>query len=150
MTAASVGQDGRGPASAGRSRVWFEGLACGAVVALATPSAALGAALLLPALLACLVERTRGRPLARCMVLFGIAGALPALAALWRGPGTLAAALDAALDLHNLAQAWAAQAAGWLLAEGFPVAGLLLIDAGAARRARQLRAERARIAEEWS
>ena len=141
----------RAPAhGGGRGRIYVEGLACGAVAALATPSAVLAAALLLPAVLAWFAGATPGRPLARCMILFGVAGALPSLAALWRGPDTLAAALDAALDLHDLALAWAAQAAGWLLAEALPLAGMLLADAGAARHARQLRAERARIAEEWS
>ncbi len=137
-------------ASVGRGRVYLQGLACGAVAALATPTALLGSALLLPALLAWFAEGATGRPLARAMLLFGAAGALPSLAALWGGAGDLRAALDAALDLHNLALAWAAQAAGWLLAEGLPVAGRLAVSAGVARRSRQLRAERARLSEEWS
>ncbi len=136
-------------AAAGQGGIYLQGLACGAVAALATPSAVLGAALLLPALLAWFTERAPGRPLARCMALFGAAGALPSLAALWRGGGGLPASLDAALDLHDLALAWAAQAGGWLLAEALPLAGAGLIAAVAGSRERQLRAERARIAGEW-
>lgn len=136
-----------GPA---RGRFYLAGLACGAAVALATSSVLLAAALLLPGLLAWLAERAPERPMARAMLLFGCAGALPSLAALWSGPGDLWTAVDAALDPHALARAWAAQAAGWLAAELLPVAGRLIADTTAARRVRLLRAERARLADEWS
>ncbi len=135
---------------AGRSRIWLAGLACGALVTMATPTACLGAALLLPAMLTWFTDEAPGRPVARCLLLFGIAGSLPSLVALWRGPGNLGAALEMALDMHTVAQAWALQALGWLLAEGLPLAGLLVVDAQMAHRTRIMRAKRDRLAEEWS
>ncbi len=131
-------------------RVYLGGLACGAVATLATPTALLGATLLLPTLLVLVAAPAPGRPVARCMALFGLAGALPALATLWRGPGGMGMAVAEACDIGALATAWAAQAGAWLLAEGLPVVGRIAIDLGTAARERRLRAERVRIVEEWS
>ena len=131
-------------------QVYLGGLACGALAVLATPTALLAAALLLPTLLALFTEHAPGRPLARCMALFGLAGALPALATLWRGPGGLEVAFAQAGDLGVLSPAWAVQAASWLLAEALPLAGKFAIDFATAARERRLRAERTRIVQEWS
>jgi hypothetical protein len=140
---------GGGPASGGRARFYLEGLVCGVGVTLVPGSAVLAAALLLPALLARFGERGRGRPVARCMLLFGAAGSLQTMMLLWHSGGGLQAGLALALDVPRLARAWAAQALGWLLAESLPLLFRLLSDAQTAVRVRNLQAQRRKLLEEW-
>jgi len=136
---------GRGLGSA----VWLQGLACGAVIALATPTAVLGGLLLAPGIGVLLLEPHAGRLAARVALLCGVAAAAAPMAALWQAGLGVSGAMAAASDPTVLAGCWAAQAAGWLLAQLAPVLLRLAFDARAAAAAARLRAERARYESEW-
>jgi hypothetical protein len=131
------------------SGLWLAGLACGAVITLATPTAVLAGLLLAPAGLAWMLDRAPERPTARPMLLCGLAATVRPMAALWLSGHDMETALAAAADLATLAIAWAAQAAGWLLSELAPLLAGLAIEARARARGAKLRAERRRLEEEW-
>jgi hypothetical protein len=143
MMAAKTGPSRR------RSWAWLQGLGCGALAALVPGMAVLLAMLLLPAGLALLYDRQGGRPVARTVLLFGAAGAVRPVAALWAAGNNLAAALALLGDLRVVGTAWSAAAAGWILAELAPVAALLVLEATTQARVVRLRAERRKLAEEW-
>jgi len=52
--------------------LWVQGLLCGALVTLATPTAVLAGVLLLPAVIVHLMDTTEGRPILRTVLLFGL------------------------------------------------------------------------------
>jgi hypothetical protein len=133
-----------------RSFIWLEGLACGALVALATSTALLLAVLLGPALLAALLDRQPGRPAARSVALCSLCGIVGPVRELWAGGGhTLGTALALAADPAVLAWAWGAAATGWLLSELMPVTVRAVLEASTLSRAARLRAARARYEAEW-
>ena len=115
----------------------------------ATPSALLIGVLCLPTALVGLADRQPGRPAARAVFLFGLAACCPALVRLWQEGHRMDEAVGLALDLHNVAQAWATQAAGWLLAELLPFLFALAAEARADRSAQRLRRLRTVVSEEW-
>ncbi|MBN9510402.1 MAG: hypothetical protein J0I21_14980 [Alphaproteobacteria bacterium] len=131
------------------SGLWLGGLACGAVITLATPTAVLAGLLLAPAGLAWVLDRAPDRPTARPMLLCGLAATVQPMATLWLTGHGMETALATAADLATLAVAWAAQAAGWLLSELAPFVAGLAIEARARARGAKLRAERRRLEEEW-
>lgn len=147
----------RDPATAGaaaghprqRSMVWLQGLLCGAMAMLAPPTALLMGVLLGPAVLALMLDRQSGRPKARSIALFGMAASVGPLRTLWVGGHTMPAAAALLGNLHVLGTAWAAAAAGWLLAEMAPVAVRATLEALSISRAARLRALRTQLAEEW-
>ncbi len=129
--------------------VWLQGLACGAVVTLATPSAVLIALLLAPSIGAHLLEREPGRPTARVALLCGAAMTVLPVVALWQAGVGVGGAVSAASDTAVLAGCWAAQGAGWLMAHLAPVLVRLALDAHALANTARLRAERAKYEAEW-
>jgi hypothetical protein len=129
--------------------MWLQGLACGAVVALATPVAVLAALLLAPGFAALLLEREPGRPAARLALLCGAAASAAPAVGVWQAGLGVAGAVTAAADPPVLAASWAAQAAGWLLAQLAPLLVRLALDAHAMANTARLRAERARYESEW-
>lgn len=129
--------------------VWLQGLACGAVVALATPTALLLALMLVPTGMAFLLDPRPERPAARPVLLFGLAATLPSLLVLWRGGHSIDLAFSLCTDVSVLGVAWASQAAGWLLAEIAPLCTRLALDARSAARTAKLRAARARFEADW-
>jgi len=148
------GAKGGGAKQAGRSGGsgswrWLQGLVCGAVVTLATPTALLGVLLLAPALVAFLLDTAPGRPAARPMLLWGLAASVRPMVALWTGGHTNGHALELAGDVGVLATAWAAQAGGWLTACILPLFINVALDAAAATQAARLRHARFRHEEEW-
>ncbi|MBW4093482.1 MAG: hypothetical protein HIU82_20640 [Proteobacteria bacterium] len=138
------------PASPPHSLTWLQGLLCGALVAMAPALAVLLVVLLAPSLLALALERTSGRPVLRSVALCNASGCVAPVRALWAAGHGLAAATALLGDPRLLASAWAAGAAGWLLAELFPFGLRLVLDAAAAAQAARLRARRARLTAEWS
>lgn len=131
------------------STVWLQGLACGAVATLAPGFALLLALLLAPGLVTLLFDREPGRPVARSVLLSGLAASMPPLRALWAAGQSLAAALALMGDVEAVGTAWSAAAAGWLLAELTPLAGRLVLETLARARVARLRAERERLVETW-
>lgn len=136
------------PASRPHSMVWLQGLTCGAVVTLAPAIALLLGVLLGPGLLAMLFDREPGRPVARSVLLCGVAASVQPLRTLWADQ-SVDAALSLLGDVQTLGTAWSAAAAGWLMAELVPLGARLVLDALAHGRAARLRVERAKLVETW-
>ena len=105
--------------------------------------------LLLPGLGVLLIDRMPGKPVARTMLLCGAAASVVPAWRLWDHGLTMENSLDLLSDLLTLGLAWAATAAGWLLAEVAPICVLLVLDGTAKRRDGELRAARARYEAEW-
>ena len=139
----------RRAAKPGRSLVWLQGLACGALATLATPLAVLLGALLLPGLCVLMIDRMPGKPVARTMLLCGAAASVSPAWHLWDHGLTMENSLDLLSDVLTVGLAWAATAAGWLIAEVAPICVYLALEATAKRRDGELRAARARHEAEW-
>ena len=132
-----------------RSLLWLHGLLCGALAALALPTAVLAAGLLGPAVAAFAMDAAPGRPVGRSVLLLGAAGSLRAFFALWNGGHSLPLAIGMLLDPQIVGIAWLASAAGWVTAESFPVLVQVAMEVLAASRAARLRAEIAKHEEAW-
>ncbi|MCW3473940.1 hypothetical protein [Limobrevibacterium gyesilva] len=129
--------------------LWLQGLACGALATLATPTAVLAGLLLGPGLLALALDQTPGRPTARPILLLGLATTLQPVAELWQAGHRIGSALDLIADPRVLATAWLAQVGGWVLVELGPLLLALALEAGAQARMVRLRAIRARYEALW-
>ena len=132
-----------------RSYAWVQGLLCGVAATLAPGPALLAGLLLAPGLACLLLDQAPGKPMARAVLLCGLAAAMPPLSALWHDGAGLAPAIALAGDPAVLGTAWLAGAGGWLLNEFAPLLLRLALDALAAAHAGRLKAERARLAEAW-
>ena len=131
------------------SLVWLQGLLCGAMVTLATPTALLLGVLLAPALLAIVLDREPGRPRARTIALCSMAASVEPLRMLWTVGHSTATASALLGNMKILGTAWSAAAAGWLLAEITPVIIRATLEALSMARSTRLRAERAKLVEAW-
>jgi hypothetical protein len=129
--------------------MWMQGLACGGLVAVLPPVALLLGVLLAPALFGLYLDRQPGKPIARSLLLCGLAASVKPVRTLWAAGHSMAASAALATDADVVGTAWAAAAAGWLLAELAPVAVRIVLEALSRTRAAQLRAARAVLAEEW-
>jgi len=132
-----------------RSLVWAQGLVCGALVTLATPTALLMGVLLGPALITVLLDGEPGRPTGRSVALFGMAASVEPLKTLWTTGHSMQGAVSLVSNLEVVATAWSAAAAGWLLAQILPIAVRTVLDALGIARSARLRAERAKLVAEW-
>ena len=131
------------------SLVWLQGLLCGAMVTLATPTALLLGMLLAPVLLAVMLDHEPGRPRARSIALCGMAASVEPLRTLWMSGHTIPVAAALAGNARIIGFAWSAAAAGWLLAEVLPIAVRAVLETLSIARAGRLRAERAKLVEAW-
>lgn len=132
-----------------RSYTWLQGLLCGVAAALVPGPALLIAFLLAPGLVGLLLDLAPGKPMARAMLLLGLAASIHPFGALWASGGGIGAALDVLGRPAVLGIAWLAGAGGWLLSELAPLFLKLAMDGAAAARAARLRAERARLVDAW-
>jgi hypothetical protein len=132
-----------------RSLTWLQGLLCGALVTLATPTALLLGVLLAPVLIAVVLDQEPGRPKARSIALFGMAASVGPLRTLWTSGHTLTTATSLLGNLDVIGTAWSAAAAGWLLAELMPFAARAVLEALSIAQKARLEAERARLVEAW-
>jgi hypothetical protein len=128
---------------------WMQGLACGGLVAVLPPTALLLGALLGPALAALFLDRQPGKPVARSVLLFALAASVRPIRMLWVAGHTMATSIVLATDPDIVGTAWAAAAAGWLLAELTPLAVRIVLEAISRAQATRLLAARAALAEEW-
>jgi hypothetical protein len=131
------------------SLIWLQGLLCGAMATLATPTTLLLVVLLAPSVLALLLDRKTGKPTARSVALANMAASVGSLHGLWTAGHTMAVAVGLVSDPAVVAAAWSAAAGGWLLAELAPIAVRAALDGWSAARATRLRAERARLSAAW-
>jgi len=129
--------------------IWLQGLLCGALATLATPTAVLLAVLLAPALAALAMDRVPGRPVARSVALCSLAGCVAPVRTLWAAGHTLSTAAALLAYLQPIGIAWTAGAFGWLLAELSPIAVRAVLEALGRARAAKLRAVRTRLVDEW-
>ncbi len=107
------------------------------------------ALLLAPGIGAWLMEREAGRPAARVALLCGAAMAVSPVVVLWQSGAGVGGAVTAASDAAVLAGCWAAQGAGWLMAQLAPVVVRLALDAHTLANIARLRGERRRYEVEW-
>jgi hypothetical protein len=147
MAAATRASGGRG--ADGKSRGWMAGLACGVLIMLAAPTAALAGVLLLPAILVFALDRLPGRPVGTIVLIAGGAMALSPLLRLWGGGGDWAVARDLLANVSTIAAAWAVQGAALLAAELAPVIARLAMELRVAAQAAALRSARTRLESEW-
>jgi hypothetical protein len=145
----SAGSDGASRQARPHSFVWLQGLLCGALATLATPTALLLGVLLGPALLAVVFDSEPGRPVGRSVALFSMAASVRPLKTLWLSGHTMHVAAGLVGDLQVVGTAWSAAAAGWLLAQILPIAVRTVLDTLGLARSAQLKTERARLVSEW-
>jgi hypothetical protein len=131
------------------SLVWLQGLLCGAMATLATPTALLMGVLLGPALLAILLDHEPGRPRARSIALCSMAASIDPLRTLWTVGHTIATAMALLSNIRVVGLAWSAAAVGWLLAEIIPIGVRATLEGLSVARASRLNAERAKLVEIW-
>lgn len=131
------------------SLIWLQGLGCGALVTLATPTALLLGVLLAPAIAAVVFDREPGRPRVRSIALCAMAASVEPLRTLWTSGHNLATASALLGNLQVVGTAWSAAAVGWLLAELMPLAVRVVLEAFSATQASRLQAERARLIDAW-
>src|SRR5580658_2990855 len=129
--------------------MWIQGLLCGGLVAMLPPTALLLGVLLGPALLGLFLDPQPGKPVARSILLCTLAACVKPVRLLWAAGHTMAVSMALATDADIIGTAWAAAAAGWLLAELTPVAVRVVLEGMSLRQAARLRAVRAALAEEW-
>ncbi|MGC8475810.1 MAG: hypothetical protein ACP5NP_05600 [Acetobacteraceae bacterium] len=133
-----------------RSLAWLQGLACGALVAMAPGFAVLGGVLGAPAWVALALDRAPGRPVLRSVALCNAAACVAPVRAFWAGGHGMDAAWAVVGGPIILALAWSAGAAGWALAELCPLAVRLVLEAVTTAQSLRLRARRAAVAKEWA
>jgi len=129
--------------------MWLQGLACGALVTMATPTALLAGVLLAPTILVWFLDSAPGKPTLRPVAMLGLGTAAYPLLELWRLGHTMSAAIDLALDPSVLVLAWAAQSGGWLLVELLPLLITVGMQIAASARIARLQALRRSYEEEW-
>lgn len=132
-----------------RSLIWLQGLLCGAIVTLATPSALLIGILLAPAGLAYRLDHEQGQPTARAVLVCALAGTVSPLLVLWRGGHGMPLAVAMLGDPWTWLPAWSAAGGGWLLAELIPIFMRAVLELTAITRATRLRAQRTKLENEW-
>ena len=131
------------------SLIWLQGLACGALVTLATPTALLLGVLLGPVFLAVALDHEPGKPRARSIALCSMAAAVDPLRVLWGAGHNITVATSLLGNMQVIGKVWSAAAAGWLLAEILPVTVRAALETLSLARAAKLRAERAKLVEAW-
>jgi len=119
------------------------------MAALAPGLAAHAAMLLAPAILAVVLDRQPGKPVARTIALFALAACVEPMRDLWMGTQAAGGSVSFLLDLQAVGTVWSAAGAGWLLSQLLPVILGIMTEAGSLARAVRLRSARERIIEEW-
>ena len=147
MAKAAKAAKAKPESGSGSSLVWVQGLACGGMAALAPMTMAQVGLLLAPALLALMMDKRPGKPVARVMLLFALAASVEPIRVAWAtGTGPT---LDRVLDPTPAMGAWLAAALGWLLAQVVPLFVGAVVDAAHRSRSEQLRATRVDLVRTW-
>jgi hypothetical protein len=105
--------------------------------------------LLAPGILALKMDQEPGRPVARSVITFGVAGCVHPVITLWNLGQSFDTAIAIVTDPMMLGPAWGLAAAGWLATQVFPLLVRAVLEASALTRAARLRATRERIAQAW-
>ena len=120
------------------------------MMALAPGTALLVALLLAPGLVALVIDREPGKPMARCVLLCGMAGSVAPLKILWSADYSFSAAVALASSIPALGKAWMAAAAGWFCVEVAPLAARSVLEVVYRSRRARLSAERDRLCKAWN
>ena len=131
------------------SLVWLQGLLCGALATLATPTALVLGVLLGPAMIALVLDHEPGKPTGRTVALFSMAASVGPLRTLWTTGHSIPVATDLIASMNVVGTAWTAAAAGWLLAQILPIAVRAVLEVLSITRSARLRAERAKLTADW-
>ena len=132
-----------------RSLVWVQGLACGVLAALAPSLALMIAVLLGPGIVAAFLDHEPSKPVARAVILFGLAACVGPVLSLWSSGHGWDISMAMISDVGTVGTAWSAAAAAWLLCEIVPVGVRATLEAASFARVTQLRSERSKLATDW-
>jgi hypothetical protein len=133
----------------GSSLGWIQGCLCGAAAALSLATAMTTAILLAPGLLALLIDDRPSKPVARTMLLFGMAGSVAPLVQLWQLGHSVEAAVGVVLHGQTVLTAWMAGGIGWLLTEVAPLIVGMVLSVRMRDNRKKMISTRAELAEEW-
>lgn len=131
----------------GSSLIWLQGMACGGMAALAPVATAQVLTLLAPGLVFLMLDEQEGKPVARAMLMFGLAAGIEPIRSAWASGSGLG--WDRVIDTQAIMMAWLAAAIGWLLANVLPVLIGLAVDSSHQTRADALRDTRATLVRDW-
>ena len=131
----------------GRGIVWIQGLACGACAAVAPTASAMLAVLLAPAIVALLLDRQKGKPVGRAVLLCGSVACVGPMTTFWHMGGGVGFALLGDPGVYG--PAWAACAGGWLATQLMPIGIRGILEAASLSRTARLRGERERLLQDW-
>jgi hypothetical protein len=144
-----IGKAKSGKRGGAGSLLWLQGLACGALAALAPGMAIVIGVLLAPGLLALFLDQQPGKPVARAVILFALAACIGPLRTAWNSGLGLETGWELLSDPRVIGTVWSAAGAGWLLTQLGPVLIGIGMEGASMTRAARLRAERDKLAVEW-
>ncbi len=124
-------------------------LASGGLIALSPDIALPMVLLLLPGLLALVLDRSPGCGVARAILLFQAAACVHPVMGAWYRCAGIDGCMSYLTELPTLLPVWLAAAAAWVMAEVLPIGLKLLDDHRLRRRAASLLARRQALVEEW-
>ncbi|MGE0224211.1 MAG: hypothetical protein AB7S57_13175 [Acetobacteraceae bacterium] len=127
----------------------MQGLACGALAALAPATALQLAILLLPSIVVAMLESAPGKPVARAVLLCALATCVEPVRELWNYGQGLGDAWASIANIHALALAWAASAGGWLMTQLIPLGVGFALETTASARMARLEEQRQAVIREW-
>lgn len=133
----------------GGSLLWAQGLACGAILAFVPALALLLVLLFWPVLVAFVLDKAPGKPMARAVALCTTAASVGPIHGAWSAGFGMQASLAEAADWNALALSWCAAATGWALSFLAPLAVRAVLELMSTARMTRLRAERARLLAAW-
>jgi hypothetical protein len=124
-------------------------LAAGGLIALSPDIALPMVVLLLPGLLALLIDRTPGCGLARAVLLFQAAACVHPVMNAWYRCAGIDGCMSYLAEWPTVLRVWLAAAAAWVMAQILPLGLKLLDDYRLRYRRSVLAARRAALANEW-
>ncbi len=124
-------------------------LACGALIALSPDIALPVTILMLPGLLALVLDRTPGCGVARAILLFQGAACVNPVMKAWYSCSGIDGCMNYLADWHSILPVWLAAAAAWLLTQLLPLGLKLLDDYRMRHRSAALIERRKALVDEW-
>lgn len=144
-----TGPDHIAPAKGAGSKMWMQGLGCGALLTFAAPTALMLGVLLAPAVLCLVVEPGPDRGQPRAVALGCAAASFGPVWHLWLAGDTLAQTFASLADLQTIILAWGAGACAWALCQVLPVVVRSGWDMAAGKKIREIEAELAQCQKDW-
>ena len=129
--------------------VWVQGAAAGGLIAASPGIGLLVCVMVCPAFAYALFEDAKNKPVARAMLLCGLAPTLSSVRSLWEQGGSIADASDILSDPANPLTSWLCCFGGWLVCEVLDIAARLYLRSRAKQTVSQIVGERVELAQEW-